>query len=284
MEIQQTLRVFHNEALNFLATQLIELDNEYNVQANNAEKALYGAFRARWYYGKLIYDNYEDIVKECGSQKAFAESIGKSEAYVSNNKRGYVYLLNEGCETWEDVVYILQNKKIKPIISNFEKIGALLNEPEKETHYLQQEEKDLKRLEKLREEAQEILQRIEPAKHPVGAMHAKEASEDLEEIVTYVKSFIPEHMLWENEKYLNHVRNFGKCLITGTPADVLDAHHTTMDGGVGPMGGKLADFFAIPVLREIHVDIEEGRLVPDPIVILRAQFLCLSSFITLNFK
>lgn len=281
---KERVNFFEDEGLNALVFTLNRLDENLVSFRQTAKQAMYNAFKTRWEYGKLIHTNYDKIIEVCGSQRNFADQIGKSEAVISNNKRGFEYLLKEGCSTWEEVIALLEAKQIEPIVTNFEKIGTLINNPTKDTTQKEQLDKDQLRLEQLRSEAEEILKRAEPMNKPGLVKDAFDVVEDIESIQKYISSFNPYHVKWESEKYLNHVRNYGQCLITGIPAQILDAHHTTPSGGAGPMGGKLADVFAIPVLREVHMGIEEGKINPSPEEILEAQFKCLASFIMLNLK
>lgn len=278
------LKLFDDPKLNEIGLELIELDEQYSQHIADAKESLYSAFRTRWLYGKIMSENIDLIENECGTQKDFAKQIGKSPAVVSNNKRGYENLLDEGCTTWEEVLELLKFKSIKPTVRNFEKIGTLLNEPSEDTSTKEQIDKDRKRLEELRGEAEEILRRLEPAEKPDLLEDAFEFVEDIEDIQNYVDSFNPERTGWKSEKYLNFVRNFGFDVITGEPCDKCDPHHTTPTGGSGVTGDKLPDYYAIPVSRKTHNQLESGTLELSPEVLLQAQFRTLTIFLTLNMK
>lgn len=279
-----SIQLFENDHLNDVATELIELDNQYQMHIEKAEESLYSAFETRWKFGKLIHDN-EDLIKEiCGTQKEFARITKKSEGVISNNKRAYRDLLKEGCETFDDVVDLLENRSIKPTIRNFEKIGNLLNEPQKDTKQIEQYDKDLNRLNDLSSELEEILRRNEPANKPEVYEEAFSLLEDVTTAETILKSYNPKNIKWNSEKYLDHVRNFGRDLITMEPCEKCDPHHTTPEGGTGGTGTKLPDFFTIPVSRNTHTLIGLGYLQPTPEDILRAQFITLTSFLYLNMK
>ena len=185
------IKLFSSDRLNEIGTKLIRLDELLITELENAEKSLYSAFKTRWEYGKLISENYDHIVEECGTQKTFAETIGKSEATISNNKRGYENLLEQGVDTWDDVKSILRDRGIKPTVQNFEKIGRLLNDPDSDTDERDQRSKHEQRLLRLREEAEEILRRNEPQSHPEVHAEAVDALEDIEEVQAYLESFDP---------------------------------------------------------------------------------------------
>lgn len=279
-----TLELFEDEKLNTIGNELIVLDKEYIQYIDKAEKNLYNAFETRWRYGKLISENNDYIKEICGSQKEFGNRIGKSEGVISNNKRAYEDLLKEGAETWDEVLELLDKKSIKPTIRNFEKIGNLLNEPKKDTNQKEQISKDRERLERIYEEANEILQRVEPANKPDLKEDAFNLIDDIDDIITYLDGFDPKKTKWEKKVYLDHIRNFGRDLITFEPCKKCDAHHTDEHGGSGGEGKKLPDYYAIPVSRTTHMALESGLLVPTKEDILTAQFIAMSSFLTLNMK
>lgn len=278
------VKLFDTPELNDIGKELIRLDDEYAEHMKEAKDSLFSAFRTRWVYGKIISENIDLILDECGTQKNFANKLGKSEGVVSNNKRGYEYLKEAGCETWDDVIKTLKHKQITPSVSNFEKIGTLLNEPNRETSKKEQIHKDRRRLEQLRGEIEEILQRNEPGTQPDIIRDAFEFIEDVKEITDYLDSFQPERTGWKSEKYLDFVRNYGFDVITGEPTERCDPHHTTPSGGTGPEGEKLPDYYAIPVSRRTHRLMQSGRMEVSPESILRAQFTTLTSFLTLNMK
>lgn len=278
----ETIQELKDSRLDELKQKIISLNIEYNDSISQVRKNLNLAMRTRWEYGKIVYENMDYIMSTCGSQKHFAELVGDSEGVVSNNKRGYKYLLDEGCETWDDVLRLLKQKQIKPTVYNFERLGKLLNEPNAETPRTEQLDKDRKRLEQLRGEIEEILQRNEPGTKPELVEDAFEFLEDIDEISRYLDSFDPARTGWRSETYLNFVRNFGFDVVTGEPIERADPHHTDEYGGSGSTGDKLPDYYVIPVSRKTHTLLESGNLELSPREILQAQFKTLTAFLTLN--
>lgn len=278
------LKLFENPTLNETGLQIVDLGIQSRQAAKEAEQKLHHAFYCRWYSGKLIDENMDLILEECGTQENFAKAIGESPSVISNNKRGYKFLKEQGCDEWEDCLRLMEQKQIRPVVTNFEKIGTLLANPTKDTTQKEQIDKDQVRLEKLLEEANEILLRNEAANKPEVLENAFDVVEDVKEIKKYLDSFNPHKTKWKSEKYLNHVRSFGYDLVTDEPCESCDAHHTDAFGGSGGVGEKLPDYYAIPVSRKNHILIEQGMLVPSEEDILFAQFKCLSSFIALNLR
>ena len=181
---------FTTEALTNIANEIIELGKKSRESQNKARDELYKSFKYRWLSGKLIVENYEEIIDECQTQENFAYVIGENPSVISNNKRAYLALFELGANTWDKVLSILKEKNINPIISNFEKLGNLLNAPEKDTTQIDQVDKDRKRIEQIHEEAYEIMKRIEPTNKPELLEDAFNLIEDIEEIKTYIDSFM----------------------------------------------------------------------------------------------
>lgn len=254
------LKLFETDRLNEIGEQLIELDNFYSQYVATAKKNMLSAFKTRWEYGKLISENYDYIVENCGTQKVFAEVMGKTEAVISNNKRAYEYLLQEGCGTWEEVAKKLQERRIPLTIRSFERIKTLLNEPTTDTTQIEQIDKDQLRLEELIEEANEILRRTEPASKPELHEDLEDVIQNIEAIRAYIESFDITKRQWKSEKYLNFVRSFGYDIVTKEPCERCDPHHTNFEGGSGGTGDKLSDFMTIPVSRDTHMMLESGFL------------------------
>lgn len=277
--VTKTTNLFDSEELNQLATDLFELDNQYAMFLQKAEKNIHSAFETRWLFGKKISENYDKIINECKTQKAFAERVKKSEATISNNKRAYENLLEEGCDTFDDVITLLKKKQIRPTISNFEKIGTLLNAPNEDTEPKEQITKDRKRLEEIMQEVSEILKRSEPANDPDIKADAEDLLQDIEDIKNYLDSFNPKKTKFKSEKYIEFIRAFGMDLITMEPCERCDPHHADPDGGTGGTADTLPDYYAIPVSRTTHSMIHMGIMNPTKEEVLEAQFRVMSAFI-----
>lgn len=282
MKVQ--LNFFDDSELNQVALDVIEYGSLSREAARRAMKEAHDAFKYRWLSGKAIYENIDIIKEVCHTQEEFAKIIGETPSVISNNKRAYANLLDAGADTWEKVVDLLESKKINPVVSNFEKIGTLLASPARETTGKQQVDKDLKRLEAIAEEANEILTRMEPAAKPQELEMAFDVVDSIEEIQGFLERFDPEKSKWKSEKYLEFIRSFGWDMVKDEPCERCDPHHTLPSGGSGGYGEKLADFWTIPVSRETHLEIEAGLLVPHPEEIMRIQHYCMAAFIQLNLK
>lgn len=250
------ISLFKSDELNQLAVDIIDLDNQYAKYMKQAEENIYSAFETRWLYGKKIYENYDRIIDECGSQKEFAQKVKKSEGVISNNKRAYKNLKEWGCNTFEEVKDLLGNKDIRPTIGNFEKIGTLLNEPDKDTKQTEQIDKDRKRLEDLMEEVGEILKRTAgDGSNPNIDINrdAQDFLEDTKDIKQFLNTFEIHKIDFTSDKYLDFVRSFGTDVLTKEPCERCDPHHVSIGSSK-----RDNDLLAIPVSRKTHMMIHHG--------------------------
>lgn len=273
--LAETTKFFSDPALDMVATAIVELDYQHVQDLVAADQRIRSAFRRRWEIGRLVFDNHELILRECGSQKAFAEGFGYSEAVISNNLRGYRALYDLGCKSWDDVTRRLEDKKINPTVQNFERLPALLagvTSPKDTRKY------DERRLEQIEAEIETIIARNESANHNEIPVIAKDLAERLEQVKTHIVKLDPIKYVWKNEKYLEFVRRLGYDAITGAPCDKPDPHHTLPDGR-SAAGGKVADVWTIPVSRDTHDLIEQGMLVPSREEILTALVNTMALFI-----
>lgn len=265
---------FKSDKLNSLTERLIDLDNQYVEYLNRAEKNINSAFETRWKYGKDISENHDEIIKECGTQKKFAEISKQTEGVISNNKRGYENLLKAGCKTFDDVKKLLRRKQIRPTITNFEKIGSLLNAPEEDTKQKEQTPKDRRRLEELMEELGEIIRRNEAGNNPDIAVDASELLEDAQEAKHYIEGFDPFTSDFNSEKYLNFIRNFGFDVLTREPAERTDPHHV----GFGSTK-RHNDLLTLPLTRKTHTALHLGIKNPNREEMLEGLVFTMGTFI-----
>lgn len=278
-----SLSIFKSDKLNELARSILELDGKAGLETEEAYRKIESATHKRWLIGKLVSENIEEIKTECGTQGAFASKFGYSEATISNNKRGYESLLEQGGSDWEKAKKILKEKEIRITSKNFEKVGSLLNNPDSHTLLKEQRDKDERRLEHLHAEIEEIKTRNESA-NP----HVYELATDTEDYAKGVTKLLnqqnPYKSEWRSRSYLDFVKSLGFDFITGKPEEHLDPHHTDSNGGSGGVGGKkLPDNFTIPVSRQTHADLETGMLIPKDGEIAQALIKTMSIFIQTHF-
>jgi len=271
-------QMFQDNRLNILADHLIELDQNIRTQLQQAEKAMHSAFESMYDQGKLISENYDAIVQECGTQKNFAEKIGKSEAQISNAKRGFEALRSQGCNSFQDVLSLLQERNIRPTARNYEKIGTLLNEPTENTTQIEQESKDRRRMMEIQDEIEEIIRRNERAADPIV-----QESVTMLDFINDGYNRLTDQDVWtrtfKSERYLDFVRTFGRDVITREPVARCDPHHTDLQGGSGGMGTKLPDWMTIPVSRETHNMLETGSINLSTLDLAKALIETMATYI-----
>lgn len=284
---EANVELFDDEELNEITGIIYQLDEEYREKMAEITQTMYEAFHSKWALGEQLWIYEEIIFDHFDTWAEYADEIGKNPSQLSRAKRGYEHLRERGAETWDDVLEILKNKQIKPTAKNFESIGRLLDDPDPndENNFEDQVTKDMKRLNEISEEAEEILARNENAQmnQPVGDKELPAMAEDtkkyLDELVDKLKRQDPYNINFESEAYLDFIRNFGQDLITGKPAEKCDPHHTHPNNTTGNYGERLPDWSAIPVARDTHDKITKGELVPSPEQILKAQVKCLVIFL-----
>lgn len=274
---------FSRSELNALADYLIGIDTQFRKQLKLAEQAIRTAFELKYMMGKAIFENYEMILEECGSQKAFAESIGQTESQISNALRGYKAFHSEGVEAIQDAYALLEARGIKPTSQNYDKIGSLLNEPTEERTQKEQLERDEKRLIDLQYEADEIRRRNEAANSPVLG-ESQQMIEYLDNMRNYLANQDIFSLPFTSQKYLEFVRTFGIDVVTEEPVERCDPHHTNLTGGSDGMGMKPPDWMTIPVSRNTHNAIETGLLQLTERDISRMLIRTMATFIVTLLK
>lgn len=273
---------FDSPQLNEVGAQLIENYKSSATHVKKAHEHMSQAVIRRWRSGKLIAENHDKILEECGSQRAFSEKLGITEAMLSNDKRAYLALKDEGANTEQEVLDVFRTKGINDSTRNWEKLPRLLSEPESERQK-DNRAKDEKRLQQLYDEVEEIRRRNQ---NEGGSITDK-----AEEIESYVKDLEqslnevdPKQYDWKSRYYLDWVKSLGMDFISMQPAENLDPHHTTHKGSAKGVGQKLPDVFTIPVTRENHNKIERGNLDPSERELADALIRTMALFIITHFK
>lgn len=281
-DLKTLLTTFNDHRLNEIGGDLIDLYRKAADDVQVAHNKLKSAIERRWLAGKCVSENIDIIIDECGSQRAFGERIGITEATISNDKRGYEALKAEGVETLEQLIPFLKQKNIQPNTFSWERMPKLLNEPDA-FREKDQRPKDERRLEELYGEIEDIKVRNEGA-NPIVTELAEDTMKYLNDVVNYVSAQDVFKSTWRNRYYLDFVKQIGWDYITGKQAEVLDPHHTLPDGSSRSPKGKVADVFTIPVNRATHTKIEEHTLKPSVEEIQDALIRTMALFITTHME
>lgn len=270
--------IFQNPKLNELGASLIEQYKGFHGDLNEAKKYLNSAIVRRFTSGKLLSTHHEEILEECGSQRAFGEKIGVTESMLSNDKRAFEALAEQGADTPEKMLNLLKNKGIEAKIFSWERLPKLLNDPDA---YREPDRraKDEKRLEDLEQEAKEIRQRNESANNNHIAKLASDSLKEIGELKDHLKKLDPFSYEWKNRAYIDWAKSLGWDFINDEPAENLEFHHTDMRGGSGKDGTKLPDVFGLPTTISCHKAIEEGKYKPSSTQLASGLIKLMSLFI-----
>jgi hypothetical protein len=271
--------------LNKVTEEIYKLDQDMIKHFEAAEKEAFSAFKCRFEMGKILFDNETEILEFAQTWADFADIINKTPSVISNNLRGYRAFNALGINDWDGAVELLRERQIRPLSSNYEKIGKLLSEPEPDDTPKTREEKDLRRLEQISGELTDITQRNDrPDKHSLIVEEAVTMLGQIEDFQRASLGFEPDETKWRSHAYLEMVRNWGRCEVSGEFTDYTDPHHTYVDGLNSAFGVKLPDYLTIPVSRELHMKIEAGQMSLDNEEILRILVKCMARFISIAFK
>lgn len=281
-ESKAIITTFDSDTLNEIGAELIELYKKSKNHLKKAQQHLSSAVERRYLAGKYVAENHEEILEECGSQRKFAEMIGITESMVSNDKRGYLALKEEGAETFEDAQKLMQQKGINGTTKQWEKLPKLLSQPESERQK-DNRAKDEKRLQQLYKEAEEIRQRNQTSGGDIPSK-AEEIESYIDDLQKSIKKTDPLSYEWKSQYYRDWVKSLGMDFLTMNPADKVDPHHTTQENWAGNTQEKVPDCFTIPVTRDTHMKIERGNYNPSHKKLSDALIRTLSLFIITHFE
>lgn len=280
-DLQTVIDFFKSDQLNDVGAKLIDLYRRYTGDMKEAELKLRSAIERRWMAGKFISEYHDKIIEECGTQRAFGEKLGLSEGTISNDKRAYETLKEEGVLELDQLIPFLKSRELSSNVYTWERIGTLLNAPD--SLKKNQRPKDEKRLEDLYSEIEDIKVRNEGA-NPSVAERAGDTLKYLKDVEEHIGIQDIFRSTWRSREYMDFVKSIGWDYITGEQAEYLDPHHTLIDGSSRGPGGKVADVFTIPVNRATHNAIEEDRIKPTKLEIAEALVRTMALFITTNME
>lgn len=271
--------------LNKVTEDIYKLDQDMIRHFEAAEKEAFSAFKCRFEMGKILFENEKEILEFAQTWADFADIINKSASVISNNLRGYRAFQALGVTEWDGAVELLRERSIRPLSSNFEKIGKLLTQPEESDAPKTREEKDLRRLEQISSELTDITQRNDRQdKHSIIVEEAVTMLTQIEDFQRASLAFEPDETKWRSQAYLEMIRNWGRCEVSHEFTDWTDPHHTYVDGINAAFGFKLPDYLTIPVSREVHQRIENGDITLTNEEILRILVKCMARFISIAIK
>lgn len=274
---------FKNPLLNDIGGQLIEAYQSFHGHQSEAKKLLKKAIVRRFLAGQIVSTHIDQILEECGTQRAFGEKIGITDAMLSNDKRAYEALAERGITDPESMLVYLAEKQIKSGVYEWERLPKMLNEPES---YREPDRRksDERRLEEMHQESQDIRQRNESSSNNHIAKLASDSIKEIGEIKDHIKKLDPMSYEWSSIQYRNWAKGLGWDFIMDEPAENLEFHHTDAKGASGGLGKKLPDVFGLPVSLNVHRQIEEGKYEPRPMQIASGLIKLMALFILNHYK
>lgn len=282
-ELKTVITFFENPTLNEIGAEIIDLYRGYQDDVALIKQKMGSAIERRFKVGKFLSENMEAILEECGSQRMFGEKLGYSEATISNDKRAFETLRDQGVTEVDQLVPFLRGKDVPATTYSWERMTKLLNEPQTENQR-DQRPRDEKRLEDLSEELRQIRDRNQSGNNNHVAQLADELIEEYQDTKVHLDKMMPETYQWDSPKYRQWARSLGWDFIMDEPCEVTEFHHTDVLGGSGGEGKKLPDVYGLPVSPKLHRQIEEGSYRPTPMQIASGLIKLHSLFILNNFK
>jgi hypothetical protein len=274
--------LFPDQKLNDATTELITLYKGFSTHLDNANKELRSAIIKRFTAGQFVYEIYDLIIDVCQTQRNYCEITGIPEAVLSNDLRAYRELKEKyGVDTPEEFLKLLQSKNLKPQVYVWERLPAMLNEPESVQR--DQRPKDEKRLEDIDSELKEIVSRNTGQGNNAVLEEARHLIEHLEQAKQHIDKTDPYRYKWRSEAYKKWCRDLGICMLT-KEACTTEFHHTDQFGGSGGEGTKLPDVFGIPISATVHYKIEQGDYKVTETQLATALIETMALFIMSNVK
>ncbi len=284
MEVQN-VSDYGSPELTALTNKLIELSVEYTDLMNSMMRSAKSAFLKRWESGKLLDEHHALIIEECGTVREFCRLTGYSEFAFSKNLNGYRAIRDNGLTTPDQITAYLTENKIEPSSRNFENMKSLLltgGKPMKDKTPKERRTVTAnaeKRLEEIQYELEGLRDNfIQPSNAKADLEVTEEIKEEVASLLEYVDDMRgqkmklrPARIPFRSKVYTEFVKNYHYDVITLVPlTEQADPHHANEYDTAG-VGQKINDLCQIPVSRETHIDLEEGREKPTREEILEAQ-------------
>ena len=277
-----TFNGFKSSALNSLAATLIQRTKKIPSNIREAQDLVSKALLRRYENGKDVYDHYDQIIEEVGSQREFASRIGITENMLSNDLRAFRHVKEEyGVDTLKGFTDLLDDKGIPLTVKMWEKLPSLLDNPD-----LAQKDRlpnDVQKVQNMDSELDEIVQRNEGQGHNAIIEEARQLKQRISDAKQHINKLNPYSYDWESPFYRKFCRELGMCMLTKEPCKT-EFHHTDQFGSSGGEGTKLPDAFGIPINIELHRKIEDGKYHPTEMELATALIETLTIFIMNHYE
>ena len=226
------------------------------------------AFDRMYEFGELLLDHEAEIKQDYGTWGRFADEQGMSASTISRCKASVADFRMHGAKTLEQARDLLKKRDMLPSAKLMESnINRLLTDSDdagqKKTPHKKSVRHDnhINELHNMSERAEEIISQHEPDDEIYQeALHLQEF---VKETIDHLESLDISQKKWNNRSYLNFCRKICYDVVLGEPVDQTEPMHISPNGDVGSMGGKVADFYAIPGCRDTHNKLDGDELNPS---------------------
>lgn len=230
------------------------------------ETAQKEAFDRMFELGELLLEHEEGVKKLYGSWSNFASQEQLDRYVLSRCKSSVSDFLDHGVTNLADARKMLESKGYAPTAKLLEQnINRILTDSD----HAGNKEPPIRRSIKIQKHLNELRRSADRAEE---IMQQHDTDEEIREEATHLSGFLNDTIRylnsldisqreWSNELFLEFCRNINYDVVLGEPVKHSEPHHISPDGTYGSQGGKVADFFAIPVSRKTHEKLHKQEII-----------------------
>lgn len=235
---------------------------DFKRTMSELEEVANEAFDRMFLFGQAQLEHADYVKEHYGTWNNFTEEEG-IDKYAASRCRSSVRDFRElGAGTLEEARELVQSRGLKPTAKLME--GNIRRQLDDNTSKTPPKDKSVKRekdIHEIRKMADRINELVE-GHDPDDDIYqeAVELQQYAEESAAHVESMDVSQKRWNSQAYLDFCRNINYDAVLGKPVKKSEPMHIAIDGGAGSMGGKVADFYAIPGCRDTHEKLHRGEI------------------------
>lgn len=235
---------------------------DYRRSMSKLDEVANEAFDRMYLFGVSLIENEDFIKSEYGPWSRFAKEEGIDKYAISRCRSSVLDFYDLGANNVDQARELVKARGLKPTAKLME--GNIRRQLESGDNKSTPKDNSVKRekdINEIRKHADRIHELVEEH-DPDDELYqeAVELLEFAENSVAHVQSIDVSQKNWNNESYLNFCRNINYDAVLGKPVKKSEPMHIAPDGGSGSMGGKVADFYAIPGSRDTHNKLHSGDM------------------------
>ena len=244
------------------AVTIKKLYVEYSRAILRLDDAMDEAFDRMFLFGQQCADNESYIKEEYGTWASFAEEEGVDKYAISRCKSSVQDFQALGANTVALAKELIHKRGLKPSAKLMEgNVRRLLENGQGKTPPKDKSvkrERDINEIRKLADRIHELVEDHDPDDEIY--QEALELQEFAESSIVHINSLDVSQKQWSSQAFLNFCRNINYDAVLGKPVEKSEPMHIAPDGGTGSMGGKVADFYAIPGSRDTHNKLHSEKI------------------------